>query len=91
MAARKTTYLNDSWRQRIKTSMLINRLTDHVNGKVKLENSQVTAALGLLKKTAPDLTSVAMGQDPALEPMKVDIGIRPTLSREDWLRLHAAK
>lgn len=40
--------------------MLINRLQDHVEGKVDLGPSQVTAALGLLKKTAPDLTSATL-------------------------------
>lgn len=57
MAARKTGNLNASWRERIQTSMLINRLQDHVKGKVELSPTQVTAALGLLKKTAPDLTA----------------------------------
>lgn len=58
MAARKTRTLTESWREKIKTSMLINRLQDHVNGTVELTATQVTAALGLLKKTAPDLSSV---------------------------------
>ncbi len=58
MAARKTKSLSEAWREKIKTSMLINRLQDHVNGTVELTASQVTAALGLLKKTAPDLSSV---------------------------------
>lgn len=71
MAARKTKDVSQIWREKIQTSMLINRLQDHVNGNVKLDNSQVTAALGLLKKTAPDMSSVAMGQDPNLEPLKI--------------------
>ena len=71
MGARKTKDVSQVWREKIQTSMLINRLQDHVNGKVKLDNSQVTAALGLLKKTAPDMSSVAVGQDPNLEPLKI--------------------
>ncbi len=47
-------------RAKIKTSQLINSLTNHVFGKNKLEATQVTAALGLLKKTLPDLQSVEM-------------------------------
>lgn len=58
MAARKTTSLSEAWREKIKTSMLINRLQDHVFGRVELTKSQVSAALGLLKKTAPDLSAV---------------------------------
>lgn len=46
-------------RQRIRTSMILRRLTDHVLGKVEMEPSQVTAGLGLLKKTLPDLSAVA--------------------------------
>lgn len=38
--------------------MLINRLTDHVLGKVDMAPSQVTAGLGLLKKVIPDLAAV---------------------------------
>lgn len=59
MGARKTSLsLTTDWRARIQTSMLINRLHDHVKGAVKLDKSQVSAAIALLKKTLPDLTSV---------------------------------
>lgn len=58
MAARKTAWHPDKVRERIRTSQLINRLTDHVLGKVEMKPSQVTAALGLLRKTVPDLSSV---------------------------------
>ena len=43
--------------------MLINRLTDFVKGEVKMEPHQVTAALGLLKKSLPDLSAQAGGTD----------------------------
>ena len=45
-------------RRRIQASMIINRLTDHVLGKVDMPASAVTAALGLLRKVAPDLSAV---------------------------------
>ena len=48
----------DNVRLKIKTSMLINRLSDHVEGKVELSATQVSAGLGLLKKTVPDLSAV---------------------------------
>lgn len=57
MAARKQRMHPDEVRQRIQTSQLINRLTDHVNGKVTLDASQVTAALGLLNKVLPNLSA----------------------------------
>jgi hypothetical protein len=61
MAARKNRgTLENPWddnvRLKIKTSMLINRLQDHVLDVVDLKPTQVQAALGLLKKTIPDLS-----------------------------------
>lgn len=53
----KGTPHNDRARERIRTSMLINRLEKIAEGKVEAEPHQVTAALGLLKKTLPDLSA----------------------------------
>lgn len=58
MAIRKRLYHPEEVRQKIRTSQLINRLTDFANGKVELSPHQVTAILGLLKKTMPDLATV---------------------------------
>jgi len=55
---RKVLNHDDKTRAKIKTSHLINRLTDHVDGKVELTASQVTAALGLIRKTLPDLAAM---------------------------------
>lgn len=48
----------DMTRQKIQASQIINRLQNFVFGKIKMEPHQVTAALGLLKKTIPDLSAV---------------------------------
>lgn len=57
MAARKNKIRHDEeTRAKIKTSQLINRLQDHVDGKVDMRPSQVSAGLGLLRKTLPDLS-----------------------------------
>ena len=61
MAARNRTALSERTRERIKTSMIVNRLTDHIDGKLELTPTQVTAALGLLKKTLPDLKVLDLG------------------------------
>lgn len=65
MAIRKTLSHDSKTRERIRTSQLINRLekfvlseTDGENGKVELSPAQVSAALGLIKKTLPDLAQV---------------------------------
>lgn len=57
MAARVNPKLTAEWREKIKTSMLINRLNDFVEGKVEMSAAQVTAALGLLRKNLPDLSA----------------------------------
>ena len=58
MAARKESRLKTQHRDAIKTSMIRKRLEDHIVGKVELSASQVTAALGLLRKTIPDLKAI---------------------------------
>lgn len=59
MAARINKIRHDEQtRAKIKAGNIINRLNKYINGEVAMEAAQVTAALGLLKKTLPDLTSV---------------------------------
>lgn len=55
-------------REKIKTSQLINRLTDFVKvdadqAKTMMTTQQVNAALGLLRKTLPDLSAIEMQAD----------------------------
>lgn len=59
MAVRKRLYHPEEVRQKIQTSQLVNRLTAFINGEIELSPHQVTAALGLIRKTMPDLTAVA--------------------------------
>jgi hypothetical protein len=61
MAARKRRGSSEegwdqSVRDRIQTSMLVNRLTDHVLGKCDLKPTQVQSAQILLSKTLPNLS-----------------------------------
>jgi len=61
MAARTVKIRHDEeTRARIQTSQLINRLEDHILNDLDLKPTQVTAALGLLKKTLPDLANVEL-------------------------------
>lgn len=90
MAARKnhavkTGTMPEAWRDRIKTSMLLNRLHSHVEGELHLEKSQVTAALGLLKKVVPDLGSMQHSGDP-VNPVIVHTSERVPMNREEWLK-----
>lgn len=57
MAARKGESLTDKWREKIKTSMLINRLNSFALGEsgVEMSSEQIRAAIALIGKTLPDL------------------------------------
>lgn len=92
MAARTRKVYQDSdtierIRSAIQTGQLVKRLTDHINGAVELNKSQVSAALGLLKKTLPDLTSVEHSGE--IETHYV--ARLPTLSKnmDEWDKTHA--
>jgi hypothetical protein len=61
MAARKQLWHPDEVRKKIQASQLINRLTDHINSeKPLMDSSQVTAAVKLLGKVLPDLSSTTL-------------------------------
>lgn len=54
----------DDIRNKIRASQLVNRLENHVFGDIDLSSTQVTAALGLLKKCVPDLAATELtGKD----------------------------
>lgn len=63
MAARLNARHQESVRQKIRASQLVNVLEDHVLEGKELSKSQVSAALGLLKKCVPDLTSTTIAGD----------------------------
>ena len=63
MAARNRVGLSEATRQRIKTSMLVNRLQDHIVGKCELTQSQVRSIEVLLRKTLPDLSAIHSTED----------------------------
>jgi hypothetical protein len=58
MAARNKAWTPEKVRQRIRTSMLVRRLKNHVLGKVEMSPTQLKAAEILLKKALPDLSAV---------------------------------
>lgn len=47
-------------RDRIRVSMLVKRLTDHVLGKQEMSPTQLKAAEVLLKKSLPDLAAIEL-------------------------------
>jgi hypothetical protein len=75
MAARLNRRHQATVREKIRASQLINALQNHVFGKRKkrLDSTQVTAALGLLKKCLPDMASIeGPGDDKELVVRIVD-------------------
>jgi hypothetical protein len=66
MAARIRKIKHDeNTRLKIQAAQLINRLTDHANGKVEMTATQVRATEILLRKILPDLSDVKMDVDAA--------------------------
>lgn len=52
--------LDDFTRERIQTTQIVKRLTEHVFDRAEMSRSQVAAAIALLKKSLPDLQSTAL-------------------------------
>lgn len=72
MAARtRRIFQNDRTRQKIKSGLLMKKLSDHVLNGEPLVNSQVRAAEILLRKTVPDLTQVNGPGDDGEHVLKV--------------------
>lgn len=64
MAARKNKVkLTEAWRDKIRTSMLINRLQNHIVGRIEMSPTQLRAAEILLKKSLPDQQAVVHSGD----------------------------
>ena len=45
-------------REKIKATLIVNKLENHVLNGTEMTKSQVSAALGLLKKCIPDLAAI---------------------------------
>ena len=66
-------------RARIRAGGIAKRLENHIVGKCEMSNTQVTAALGLLRKVVPDAQTVAItGPDGEALPFNVNVTlVRP--------------
>lgn len=63
MAARKHLSHDMKTREKIKTSQLINRLQNHIDGECELSVTQMRAIEILLRKTLPDLSAITLSGD----------------------------
>lgn len=57
--------MGDEHRTKIANSQILKRLIDHAEGRVEMTQTQVTAALALMRKVLPDLTAVEHSGDVA--------------------------
>jgi hypothetical protein len=73
MATRMRLTHQDDVRTKIQTSQLVNRLMSHILGEVELSATQVSAAMGLLKKTLPDLAVVGIDSSDDVQGLIADI------------------
>ena len=64
---RKQRWTADVVRERIRTGMLINRLQNHVAGKLDMSKTQIQAAGILLRKTLPDMVATTIEKRPLEE------------------------
>ena len=77
MAARLTKRQAETTRSAIKSTSIINRLQSHIDSPADdplMSQSQVSAALGLLRKTIPDLKvrDAEIDDTGALQPLSWD-------------------
>lgn len=79
---RKKIRHDENTRAKIQTSMIINRLQNHLEGHLELSQTQVRCAEILLRKTLPDLTATEM----TAEVVHSFAMVPAVMSKEDWLR-----
>lgn len=58
MAARLSRHHSDVVRQKIQASVLIDRLQKCVDGELKMDRNQLTAAIALLDRSVPKLQQI---------------------------------
>lgn len=79
---RKKIRHDENTRAKIQTSMIINRLQNHLEGHLELSQTQVRCAEILLRKTLPDLAATEM----TAEVVHSFAMVPAVMSKEDWLR-----
>jgi hypothetical protein len=81
MAARNRLNHNEACRQKIQTSQLLNRLSDHVFKGKEMSPTQLRAAEIMLRKALPDLASVEHKGE-GLVPYAIVVPM--SANAEDW-------
>lgn len=88
MAARINKIRHDEeTRAKIKSAQIINRLHGHVMGELELSATQVSAGLGLLRKTIPDLSQAEIKSETTVRYVARVPDKAPSV--EKWQQQHA--
>jgi len=75
---------DENTRAKIQAGNIITRLQKYISGEISMEGPAVTAALGLLRKVVPDLTSVEHSGEVTTHYV---VGIPPRESTSDaWAK-----
>jgi hypothetical protein len=69
-------------RAKIANSQILKRLIDHVEGKIEMSSTQITAGLGLLRKCMPDLSSAELNA--TVEHRSVMRMPEPAKTSDEW-------
>lgn len=87
MAARVNKIRHDeNTRQKIKVGNIVDRLEKLIAGEIDMKPHAVTAALGLLRKVLPDVTSVELSGEISTSKVIRTPTISPSVS--DWINEH---
>ena len=76
---------DENTRDKIQVALIVRRLETHILGQSFLDATQVSAALGLLRKKLPDLASQELN---VTNEIPVLMGSIPT--EEEWIEKHKA-
>jgi hypothetical protein len=71
MAARLNRHHSEEIRQKIQASVIIDRLTKHINGELEMTATQIAAANTLLDRSVPKLSQVQHVGDSDADPIKM--------------------
>lgn len=63
--------MSNEHRDKIRKSNILSALIEHAEGNRDMSATQVTAALGLLKKALPDMSAVTLTGDEEGGPIKI--------------------
>lgn len=75
-------------REKIKTTLLINKLQNHIDGKLELSPTQISAAKILLDKALCNAPQIVETKTEHSGTVNHNIALVPELSADEWMAAH---